>query len=234
MLVSELHCGQLCDQMCSALFPLCSVQPTWTHRTGSSRMCAGTTLVNSASGPAWCSPWFPSSEPWWFTGSLCPTSSTTQDSLSTVSHVIRDAFINSQLDVFTVISHQPITFRYLTCWTSFTHSYRDTSELPLLVCGRFMQRDHKSLINCFWLHHLMCNKTLVSLSFLRLRSQHQHVRVTVWNQRLRERWDAPTAGDPVKVWSKDKEHIRQTKSYWLCIWYLVLWITNIWFWIHFF
>lgn len=73
------------DIYCS--FPsLCFVQPTWTHPTGNSLMFVGTTLANLASGPAWSSRWCHLLEPWWFTGSSCPTSSTTLGSLSTVSH----------------------------------------------------------------------------------------------------------------------------------------------------
>lgn len=49
-------------------------------------MFVGTTLASLASGLAWSSQWCHLLEPWLFTGSSCPISSTTQDNLSTVSY----------------------------------------------------------------------------------------------------------------------------------------------------
>ncbi|MEQ2163747.1 hypothetical protein GOODEAATRI_033589, partial [Goodea atripinnis] len=56
-----------------------------TLPTGNSRMFVGSTLESLASGPACSSPWCPLLEPWWSTGSSCPTSSTTLGSLCIVS-----------------------------------------------------------------------------------------------------------------------------------------------------
>lgn len=64
---------------------LCFVQLMWTRPTGNSLMFAGTTLASLASGPAWPSQWCLLLELWSSTGYSCPTSSTTLDSLSTVS-----------------------------------------------------------------------------------------------------------------------------------------------------
>lgn len=69
----------------SLLYSVFFAQPTWTHPTGNSLMFVGTTLASSASGPAWSSRWCHLLEPWWFTGSSCPTFFTTQDNLFTVS-----------------------------------------------------------------------------------------------------------------------------------------------------
>lgn len=83
----DIHCS---------VHSLCSIQPMWTHPTGNFLMFVGTTLASLASGPACSSQWCHLLEPWWFTGSSCPISSTTQDSLSTVSH---NALVSTRKDI---------------------------------------------------------------------------------------------------------------------------------------
>lgn len=78
--------GQWHDRQYSTyIYSLCSVQQIWTHPTGNSLMFVVSTLASLASGPACSSQWCHLLEPWWFTGSSCPISSTTPDSSSTVS-----------------------------------------------------------------------------------------------------------------------------------------------------
>lgn len=74
-------------------------------------MFVGTTLASLASGLAWSSQWCHLLEPWLFTGSSCPISSTTQDNLSTVSY---NANVSVRKKVLNICSNKDVPFDWFS------------------------------------------------------------------------------------------------------------------------